>query len=285
MIFNGTSLTPQGSAGIYVYALSNITVSSSIYWSQLSQANLAALSYSSAAVSQASIPPLSVVAVHTNGGNYSKLFILESSSGTTAATGSVTTDTAAAIFYRFPSSALSAGSSVNLPSVGSCVILGTPGEGGVSPTGLDAGTINLSGAGAQTTLPPIQGSPGYYGGKIASIPSTGGTYTFTGSGGKDVGAFSATINFPNPLVWTNQPSPTFTINRAQGYTVTWSGGAPGTYVEIGGQSTVSTNAQGTWFVSATFSALRPWTPASLQSHPGSCWRCRQIFKVACTWRM
>ena len=171
--------------------------------------------------------------------------------GTTAATGTVKTNTASAVFDRYPNSVLSAGSSANLPSIGSCVILGTA-AGGVTPTGLDAGTITLSGTGAQVTLQPIQGYTGVYGAMLASIPSTGGTYSFSGSGGKDVGAFSATINFPNPLVWTNQPSPTFTINRAQGYTVTWSGGVPGTYVEIGGQSTISTNAQGTSFVSASF---------------------------------
>jgi uncharacterized protein (TIGR03437 family) len=180
-----------------------------------------------------------------------------SSIQTTAATGSVATYTAGASFYSFPSSALAAGSSVNQPSLGSCVILGAAGGGGAAPTGLDAGTISLSGAGAPVNLQALQGFVGEYSATLASIPSTGGTYTFNGSGGKDVGAFSDTINFPDPLVWTNQPSPTTTINRAQGFTVTWSGGVPGTIVGIGGQSTVATNAQATTFVSASFVCTAP----------------------------
>jgi uncharacterized protein (TIGR03437 family) len=174
----------------------------------------------------------------------------------TASTGSVTADTAGAFFYRFPSSALSAGSSVNVPSVGSCVLLGSGGAG-VQTKGLDAGTITMNGPSAQVTLQPIQGYLGDYSATLASIPSSGGSYVFNGAGGKDVGAFTANINFPNPLVWTNRPKPTATINRAQGFNVTWSGGVPGTYVVIGGQSTVTTNAQATTFVSASFICYAP----------------------------
>jgi hypothetical protein len=65
----------------------------------------------------------------------------------------------------------------------------------------------------------------------------GGTYTFTGAGGPDVGPFTATYNAPTPLVWTNQSS-LGTINRANGATVTWSGGDPVGYVTIAGSSTL-----------------------------------------------
>src|SRR6516165_9660708 len=78
LIWNGTSLAPQGNAGIYAVPLNNITVSSSIYWSQLTQGNLMSFTYSKSPLTGASIASLSVLAVHTNGGNYAKLFIIES---------------------------------------------------------------------------------------------------------------------------------------------------------------------------------------------------------------
>ncbi len=50
-----------------------------------------------------------------------------------------------------------------------------------------------------------------------------------------VGAFSTTLNVGAPLVWSNMNSIT-TVNRAQALTVTWTGGAPNTYVNINGSS-------------------------------------------------
>jgi uncharacterized protein (TIGR03437 family) len=136
-----------------------------------------------------------------------------------------------------------------LPSVGSCTIL-VASNVQFTQAGLDAGSIRASGGGTQTTLPAIPGQKGIYSATIPAIPATGQSYTFTGTGGADVGAFSTAINFPPPLVWTNQTSIT-TVNRAQGQQITWSGGAPGTYVQIGGQSAVAVG------VGATFVCLAP----------------------------
>jgi len=83
--------------------------------------------------------------------------------------------------------------------------------------------------------------PGAYGATLAAgaIPSSGGTQTFTGSGGADVGKFTAAVTFSNPIFnWTNQ-SAAATVNRAEGLRVTWTGGNPGTIVYIGGDLTVS----------------------------------------------
>jgi len=45
--------------------------------------------------------------------------------------------------------------------------------------------------------------PGFYSGTLASIPSTGGAFVFNGTAGSQVGAFTATVTFPNPLLaWT-----------------------------------------------------------------------------------
>lgn len=48
-----------------------------------------------------------------------------------------------------------------------------------------------------------------------------------------MGAFNTAVNFPVPLTWTNMSSIT-SVNRSQGVTVTRSGGATGTDVQITG---------------------------------------------------
>jgi uncharacterized protein (TIGR03437 family) len=64
-----------------------------------------------------------------------------------------------------------------------------------------------------------------------------GQYTVTGPGGKDVAAFQATISIPSPpFQWINRDS-IRTIERSQDLILTWSGGDPGSLVEITGFST------------------------------------------------
>ena len=107
-------------------------------------------------------------------------------------------------------------------------------------TALNAGTITLTGPGVSTTLQsPIAGT---YVAQIASIPQNGGAFTFTGAGasGTDtVGPFTATVNFPNPLInWTNQ-SDSASVTRSAGQTYNWTGGAAGTYVTMQGSSSAN----------------------------------------------
>jgi hypothetical protein len=88
---------------------------------------------------------------------------------------------------------------------------------------------------------PIQlGIKGEYGAVLAAgAISSGGTFTFSGSGGADVGPFTATLTIANPnFNWTN-PSVATAIDRTQGLLYTWTGGLPGTYVLLGGTSTGS----------------------------------------------
>jgi uncharacterized protein (TIGR03437 family) len=169
------------------------------------------------------------------------------STGITKAAGITVGTTANADFVRV--SGLTGAVSSGLPSVGSCTILVAPNVQ-FQQTGLDAGTISASGGGTQANLPALPSQKGIYSATISAVPANGQSYTFTGTGGADVGAFSTAVNFPPPLVWTNQSSIT-TVNRAQGQQVTWSGGAPGTYVQIGGQSAVAVG------VGATFVCLAP----------------------------
>ncbi|HTR39480.1 MAG TPA: hypothetical protein VMH80_26585 [Bryobacteraceae bacterium] len=107
-----------------------------------------------------------------------------------------------------------------------------------SVTGLDVGSITLTGPNGLSVKLGSQGVPGAFYSTLSStaITSAGGMYTFTGSGGKDVGAFTAALNLSSPLFTVTKPPPT-TVDRTQGLSISWSGGNPGTYVAITGTST------------------------------------------------
>lgn len=124
-------------------------------------------------------------------------------------------------------------------SPGGCTVGVVPGQvGGL--TGMDPGTISLTGpAGLSVTLGPQLGIKGAFYSMLPddAIPQSGGTFTFKGSGGADVGSFTSTLTLANPLLtWTNQGAAA-TIDRTQELKVTWTGGNPGTYVLISGVST------------------------------------------------
>jgi uncharacterized protein (TIGR03437 family) len=129
-----------------------------------------------------------------------------------------------------------------LNSIGSCAarqsIIGATGLlPGDTSTGLDAGTITITGPSGTQPVSPIASSPGSYESTLPAgfVPAVGGSFVFTGSGGKDVGPFTATVNYTNPIVWTNMSALT-SVNRSQGVTLTWTGGDPNGYVEIVGSS-------------------------------------------------
>ncbi len=147
-------------------------------------------------------------------------------------------------------------------SIGSCTVVTFRGKAGdtlvdpAQPRVLDAGPqINLSGPKGKKTLvrkdgayyadlgsgmsglpalpPGLPGIPGLPGGQ-AYLDA--GAYTAdNGSGGPDVGAFTATLTIPQPLVWTNRDAIS-AVKRTDGVTVTWSGGASNSLVQIIGMS-------------------------------------------------
>jgi uncharacterized protein (TIGR03437 family) len=130
----------------------------------------------------------------------------------------------------------------NAVSPGGCIVNNlTPVPVG-NITGLDVGTITLTGpSGLAVTLAPQFGIKGAF---FANLPAgsvaAGGAFTFKGSGGADVGSFTSTITLANPvLTWTNQTAAA-TIDRTQGLTVTWTGGNPGSFVFITGDSSTTT---------------------------------------------
>ena len=129
--------------------------------------------------------------------------------------------------------------------------------GGIVPTPititlLDAGKITLTGpAGSGLSNVALnETNNSYYlsiGEEGVSIPGqtnlgsiVAGTYTLNGAGGKDVGAFTASLNLASPLTVTGGlPA---TVNRGAGLTLNWTGGNSSDIVEVIGGSSSSTKS-------------------------------------------
>jgi len=104
---------------------------------------------------------------------------------------------------------------------------GIPHGLGAVGAGLDAGaSLSLVGAPGSFTLKAI--SKGWYqasfGSSVTGQSIPLGPYTISGSGGKDVGAFSATVTVASHPVISNKSS-LATVIRTQPVTVTWTGGS------------------------------------------------------------
>jgi uncharacterized protein (TIGR03437 family) len=168
------------------------------------------------------------------------------------------------------------GAEVDIASYGSCVVTTrVSGQAATPPTTtvqyLDAGTITVSGPGITGSRQIGKSSPGagilLYG-LVLDITATtlaAGTYNFTGSGGPDVGSFTASYTMPPVFTWTN-PAAAATIVRANGVTVNWTGGDPAGYVTIGGQSTFN-GATAATSVSVSFTCTARVTDGSFTIPP------------------
>jgi hypothetical protein len=81
----------------------------------------------------------------------------------------------------------------------------------------------------------VTGNPGQ---TSASLSDTGtflvpGSYTISGTGGKDVGPFSGTITVPtSPTLVSPATADGLAVGRSGGMTVTWAGGDPTGHIEI-----------------------------------------------------
>jgi hypothetical protein len=104
------------------------------------------------------------------------------------------------------------------------------------PTLLDAGNpLRLNGPGASNVaVPRLEGNyysqtlfssgfPGVPGSQQGTPTIAAGTYTLAGTGGADIGAFTASVTVPAPLNWTNRDA-IAEVNRAQTLNLTWTGG-------------------------------------------------------------
>jgi uncharacterized protein (TIGR03437 family) len=171
-------------------------------------------------------------------------------------------DAAGAVFVE--STGLVETSTNTLPSPGGCITLSQiaqpeePPQGGASKL-LDAGAITVSGpSGLDVPLDLVFGvTEGSYlaylpGGAI--IPSSGGTITFHVGGGADVGPFTASLEFSNPLItWTNEDAATV-IDRSQNLVVRWTGGNPDSFVVLGGYSSTA-NPNGSGMLHGAFNCV------------------------------
>ncbi len=111
---------------------------------------------------------------------------------------------------------------------------------GVPDRYLDAGaTLALAGPGLSSSTGLRRTPNTVYSATLPSGSVQSGSYTISGGGGSDIGAFSRTIDLPGDFAVTNFDS-IATINRAQPLTVTWTGGGSGD-VQVGGtfQTTIS----------------------------------------------
>jgi uncharacterized protein (TIGR03437 family) len=152
------------------------------------------------------------------------------------------------------------GSEIDVVSYGSCVVsTRVSGQPATTPTAtaefLDAGTITVTGPGINGSRQIAKTNAGgalVYSAILDNTATTlaAGTYNFTGSGGPNVGSFTASYIMPPVFAWTN-PAAAATIVRANGVTVNWTGGDPAGYVTISGQSNL-TGATAATTVSVSF---------------------------------
>lgn len=101
-----------------------------------------------------------------------------------------------------------------------------------------------------------------------------GAYTFSATGGADIGSVSAQFTIPAPPTLTNPASgPNVPVNRANGITLTWTGGASNSLIKIqGGDATDGSGQKGATFTCVAAASAGSFTiPASvlLAIPPGS----------------
>ena len=162
--------------------------------------------------------------------------MLQDTQPATSGSGTQTTGLAVGIFEGVTGA--SYGSSSGSVSIGGCVVTQTVSVSGTPPTitYLDAGSLSVTGSSGTVSL--AEPTKGLYQAQLANgFIAPGGTYTFKGTGGADVGQFSASLTFPNPpLAWNNSAN-FATVNRSAGATFGWTGGTAGTFVIMAGSST------------------------------------------------
>ena len=140
--------------------------------------------------------------------------------------------------------------------IGPCTVVlvasGTVPPGGIAGL-LDAGLqLSLSGPNAANiAIPRVDGmvysatlyDSGLLGqGGIGSPTLTQGSYTMASNGGADIGAFTAKMDFPSDLVWTNENAVADPIPRQTPLAIQWTGGGTGLVQITGAGLTASTSA-------------------------------------------
>ncbi len=154
------------------------------------------------------------------------------------------TESVSGSFGRYTIDAVGA-ASFSVVQMGACTVfkrVGTTDDiaAGAPPVALDAGAqLLLNGPNATNKAIPRDPSTksysvtlyssgiGGFGGSGTENTLTQGTYTITGAGGTDIGAFKASMDFPGSFVWTNQNNIADPIPRGSALPITWTGGGTG----------------------------------------------------------
>ncbi|MBI4877206.1 MAG: hypothetical protein HY822_21440 [Acidobacteria bacterium] len=189
------------------------------------------------------------------------------------------TESASGSFGRFSVDAVGS-SNFSLLQIGSCFVfrrIGTSDElaQGSTPAPLDAGAqLMLNGPnavnkaivrpGASRTYSTTLYSSGFQGfGGSGSPTLTQGSYTITGAGGADIGAFTARVDLPGDFVWSNADSIADPIRRGSDLRITWTGGGAG-LVAIAGMAgnPAGGTQQNPIYDAAVFSCISPASAGS-----------------------
>lgn len=187
---------------------------------------------------------------------------------TSATIGVATTTTQKQVVSSFVSATFLKESNVpyiagyGLVTAGGCLVLPSATPPLPTITYSSAGAVSITGPGGTLSVPQTtSGALITYELNLPTgyVPATGGTFTISATGSADVKPFSVTVSDPQPLVWTNQAAIT-SVDRTMPLTVTWTGGIPGTYVQIGGGST-TVNASATFLCIAPVAAGQFTIPA------------------------
>ena len=191
--------------------------------------------------------------------------------------GGGTTDVGSASFEKITSAQIGAGAFAAVlggySSIGSCFVdfFNTTSTSSTSLplafqfTSLNAGPdVNIVGPDGTLAMPlqTLSGIDTYTtpAGTAAFIPSSGGTFTFNNGsgGGPDIGAFTTPqIQIAAPVTWSSATSSISTVTRSNGLTVSWTGGAAGTHVDITGISLEAVNGTTTNYLAGFFSCRAP----------------------------
>jgi uncharacterized protein (TIGR03437 family) len=162
--------------------------------------------------------------------------------------------------------------------LGTCMVYNSTNPS--SNYGLQGGTVPADAGSSFTVTGPngskvLTGTPGSLN---ATLSPTGtylspGAYTITGTGGADIGGFSAPFNIPAAPVLTNPANYALPpVTRSSGLTVAWTGSAPNAYVQIQVSAvTDSTNTNGALAVCNVASSAGTFTipPYALLALPAA----------------
>jgi uncharacterized protein (TIGR03437 family) len=206
--------------------------------------------------------------------------------------GGSTVDTSAASFEKITSTQFNAGafaSALGFTSIGSCYVdffttssaTTTTAPLGFQFVSLNAGPdVDINGPDGVLAM-PLQTVDGLYSyssplAGTSFIPAAGGSFTFSGTGGPDVGAFTTpAIQIAPAVTWSNAAEIS-TVTRSSGLTVTWTGGQTGGYVGITGVSLTGVTTNASSYLAGLFTCQAPASvgtftvpPAVLLSLPPS----------------